>query len=159
MLSRLFAAASLLVAMISISAQQTAVPATPPRPGMALSSTSIEDGAIIPNKYTQNVPTPTSPELEWKNIPAGVVSYALIMHDPDNAGRKMTADTLHWMAFNIPGHRNQPAGRRFRRGNAARRHGPDEERTRHRWLPWTGCGRARDRTITTPLSSTRWTPS
>lgn len=104
---RLFAAGVLLLSG-SMLAQQAAQapptpPAGPPKPGMALSSTSIEDGNIIPDKYTQKVPTPVSPELEWKNVPAGVVSYTLIMHDPDNAGRKMTADTLHWMAFNIPG--------------------------------------------------------
>ncbi len=98
--------AVLALCSVSVVAQQAApvaAPAGPPRPGMALSSTSIEDGNIIPDKYTQKVPTPVSPELEWKNVPAGVVSYTLIMHDPDNAGRKMTADTLHWMAFNIPG--------------------------------------------------------
>ncbi len=105
---RLFAMAAVLASgSIMASAQQTAPPAaapsTPPKPGLALSSTSIEDGGIIPNKYTQNVPTPVSPELEWKNAPAGVVTYALIMHDPDNAGQRKTADTVHWLAFNIPG--------------------------------------------------------
>ena len=99
----LFVLGALLLAGPAFAQQTAAPPATPPRPGMALSSTSIEDGNIIPDKYTQKAPTPVSPELEWKNVPAGVVSYTLIMHDPDNAGRKMTADTLHWMAFNIPG--------------------------------------------------------
>ncbi len=83
---------------------QQAAPATPPKPGMALSSTSIEDGGIIPDKYTQkSAATPVSPELQWTNIPEGVVTYALIMHDPDNASQHKVADTLHWMAFNIPG--------------------------------------------------------
>ena len=100
----LFTVSAALMLSGSMFAQQAAAPpAAPPKPGMTLSSTSIEDGSIIPDKYTQKSAMPVSPELEWKNAPAGVVSYTLIMHDPDNAGRKMTADTLHWMAFNIPG--------------------------------------------------------
>ncbi len=32
-----------------------------------------------------------------------MVSFALIMHDPDTAPQKKVEDILHWMAFNIPG--------------------------------------------------------
>jgi hypothetical protein len=75
----------------------------PARPGLTLTSPAFEDGAIIPNKYTQSDPNPVSPKLEWTNVPAGVVSYALIMHDPDTAPNKRSEDILHWMIFNIPG--------------------------------------------------------
>lgn len=110
-------ACTLLCSSALLTAQQAgSPPAAPPKPGMTLSSTSIEDGGIIPDKYTQkSTATPVSPELEWKNVPAGVVSYVLIMHDPDNAPQHSYLDTLHWMAFNIPGTatslpENVPAG-------------------------------------------------
>jgi Raf kinase inhibitor-like YbhB/YbcL family protein len=57
---------------------------------------------VIPNKYTQSDPSPVSPKLAWTNVPAGVVTFALIMHDPDTAPQKKAEDILHWMAFNIP---------------------------------------------------------
>lgn len=105
---RRFAMSAVLLSGLTMAAAQQsaappAAPATPPKPGLALSSTSIQDGGIIPNKYTQNVPAPVTPELEWKNVPAGVVTYALIMQDPDNASQRKTAVTVHWIAFNIPG--------------------------------------------------------
>jgi Raf kinase inhibitor-like YbhB/YbcL family protein len=77
----------------------------PKGPGMAMSSPDFEDGGVIPNKFTQNdanVPA-ISPKLEWTNVPMGTMSFALIMHDPDNALNKKADDVLHWMAFNIPG--------------------------------------------------------
>jgi len=76
---------------------------TPPRPGLTLTSSAFDDGGIIPNRYTQSDPSPVSPKLDWTNVPPGVVSFTLIMHDPDTAPKKGTEDILHWMAFNIPG--------------------------------------------------------
>ena len=75
----------------------------PPGPGLTLTSPDFEDGGIIPNKYTQADPNPISPKLEWTHVPAGTVSFALILHDPDVALQKKTDDVLHWMIFNIPG--------------------------------------------------------
>jgi len=75
----------------------------PPGPGLTLTTSAFEDGGIIPAKYTQNATHPVSPQLGWTNVPANVVSFALIMHDPDTAPQKKTEDILHWMAFNIPG--------------------------------------------------------
>jgi len=75
----------------------------PPTPGMALSSPDFQDGGIIPDKFTQAVPMPVSPKLEWTNVPATAQSFVLIMHDPDNALNGGTDDVLHWMMFNIPG--------------------------------------------------------
>src|ERR1700722_1989926 len=75
----------------------------PAGPGLTLTSPAFEDGAVIPNKYTQADANPVSPKLEWKNVPAGTVSFVLLMHDPDVAMGKKTDDVTHWMAFNIPG--------------------------------------------------------
>ena len=44
-----------------------------------------------------------SPKLTWTNVPDGVVSFALILHDPDTSLNKTTNEVLHWMIFNIPG--------------------------------------------------------
>ena len=79
-------------------------PATPPPPPFTLSSASFQDGGVIPDKYTQANPSCcVSPALSWVNAPGGTVTYTLLMHDPDNAPQKKVQDTLHWMAFNIPG--------------------------------------------------------
>lgn len=77
--------------------------AAPAKPGIILTSTAFEDGAIIPGKYTQAVPNPVTPELAWINVPTGTVTFALIVHDPEGAPQKQTADVLHWIMFNIPG--------------------------------------------------------
>src|SRR5580700_1753886 len=82
----------------------------PAGPGLTLTSPDFEDGAVIPNKYTQADPNPVSPKLEWKNVPAGTVSFVLLMHDPDVAMGKKTDDVTHWMAFNIPGTATELAG-------------------------------------------------
>jgi Raf kinase inhibitor-like YbhB/YbcL family protein len=81
---------------------QGGAPATPPPPPLILSTSSFTDGGVIPDKYTQTSPSPVSPALSWINTPAGTQSFTLIMHDPDGAPRKGSADVLHWMAFNIP---------------------------------------------------------
>jgi Raf kinase inhibitor-like YbhB/YbcL family protein len=82
---------------------QGAAPKAPPKPGLTITSTAFEDGGIIPAKYTQADSSPVSPKLEWTNVPAGTVTFALILHDPDVALQKKTDDVLHWMIFNIPG--------------------------------------------------------
>jgi Raf kinase inhibitor-like YbhB/YbcL family protein len=93
---------ALLLASVPALAQAPAAPATPPPPPFVLTSTSFQDGGVIPDKYTQATPAPVSPALAWTNAPAGTASFTLIMHDPDTAPRKSTTDILHWMAFNIP---------------------------------------------------------
>jgi Raf kinase inhibitor-like YbhB/YbcL family protein len=74
----------------------------PPQPGLTLTTSAFEDGGIIPNKYTQADPNPVSPKLEWSHVPAGTVTFVLLMHDPDGAPQKKLEDVTHWMAFNIP---------------------------------------------------------
>jgi Raf kinase inhibitor-like YbhB/YbcL family protein len=75
----------------------------PPGPGLTLTTTGFEDGGIVPNKYSQADPNPVSPPLQWSHVPAGTVSFVLLMHDPDTALQKKLGDVTHWMAFNIPG--------------------------------------------------------
>jgi Raf kinase inhibitor-like YbhB/YbcL family protein len=74
----------------------------PPVPGLTLTTPAFTDGGIVPNKFTQSDPNPISPKLEWTNVPAATVSFALIMHDPDVAVQRKVDDVLHWLIFNIP---------------------------------------------------------
>lgn len=103
--SRLSIAAYIMV-MTSVLAvaQQGAVPPAAPAPvmGMTLSSTAFDDGALIPEKYTQAVPAPVSPPLAWSYVPDGVQSFVLICEDLDAAPNKSPVGTLHWLVFNIP---------------------------------------------------------
>src|ERR1019366_4644509 len=61
-------------------AQQPAQPKGrgPGRPAFVVTSTSFDDGGVIPNKYSASDPNPVSPKLDWINAPATVVSFPLI---------------------------------------------------------------------------------
>jgi Raf kinase inhibitor-like YbhB/YbcL family protein len=83
-------------------AQQPAQPRAQARPGLMLTTTAFEDGGVIPNRYTQSDANPVSPKLDWTNVPDGVLSFALIMHDLDTAPQKNAMDYMHWMVLNIP---------------------------------------------------------
>jgi hypothetical protein len=72
-------------------------------PAMTLATTGWQDGAIIPNKYTQAVQMAVSPALTWANTPAGTQSFVLHFHDPDVALNRNTNDQVHWLVWNIPG--------------------------------------------------------
>jgi Raf kinase inhibitor-like YbhB/YbcL family protein len=74
----------------------------PAGPGLTLTSPDIEDGAVIPEKFS-NRANGTSPKLEWTHVPAGTQSFVLLFHDPDVAMGKKLDDVTHWMIFNIPG--------------------------------------------------------
>lgn len=63
-----------------------------------LSSPAFEHKGRIPQKYTCKGED-VSPPLEWKDPPSGVVSYALIMDDPDAP----VGTWVHWVIYNIPG--------------------------------------------------------
>src|SRR6185312_12584788 len=71
-------------------------------PGLTLTTTAFQDGGIIPDKYTQQVPNAVSPVLSWSNVPANTQSFVLHMHDPDVALNKNTSDVIHWIVWNIP---------------------------------------------------------
>ena len=98
----------LIAVLMSTMGAVAQTPAAPPpmaKPGLTLTTTAFEDGGIIPNKYTQAAENgaAVSPHLTWTNVPDGVVSFALILHDPDTSLTKTTNEVLHWMIFNIPG--------------------------------------------------------
>jgi Raf kinase inhibitor-like YbhB/YbcL family protein len=105
------ACGAVLVAMV-VGAEQRGV--QPPVPGgrgsgrgrgaiqvMALSAL-WPDGGTIPARFTQ-AGGEESPPLEWTNVPDGVASFVLLVHDPDAAIGNGTDDILHWLVWNIPG--------------------------------------------------------
>lgn len=74
----------------------------PQGPGLTLTSPDVEDGAIIPEKFSNRAKGP-SPKLEWSHVPQGTESFILLFHDPDVALNKKLDDVTHWLIFNIPG--------------------------------------------------------
>lgn len=99
----LYAVAVLALAVGGAFSQDKGKGKAPAPPGLALTSPDFQDGAVIPDKFTQAVQGAPSPTLQWTNVPMGTQSFALILHDPDVAIGKNPEDVLHWMAFNIPG--------------------------------------------------------
>jgi Raf kinase inhibitor-like YbhB/YbcL family protein len=64
---------------------------------MKITSSAFTEGNMIPAKYTcdgQDI----SPPLEWKDVPAGIKSFALICDDPDAP----MGTWVHWVVYNIP---------------------------------------------------------
>lgn len=62
-----------------------------------LSSPAFDPGNTIPVAYScdgDNI----SPPLQWRNVPQGTQSLALIMDDPDAPGNAW----VHWVLYNIP---------------------------------------------------------
>jgi Raf kinase inhibitor-like YbhB/YbcL family protein len=107
---RLVLQAFLLLAVSGAALAQTP-PAAPPAPGrggprpppLMLSSTALQDGGVIPDKYTAASQTPLVPPLSWTNTPAGTQSFVLIVHDVDVVMGRGLGDNPHWIVFNIPG--------------------------------------------------------
>ncbi len=62
-----------------------------------LSSPAFVAGTQIPVRYTCDG-NDESPPLSWRDAPAGVQSFALIMDDPDAP----MGTWVHWVIFNIP---------------------------------------------------------
>lgn len=68
-----------------------------------LSSPSLNPAKPLENKFVFNSfgcqGENKSPELEWKNAPAGTKSFAVTVYDPD---APTGSGWWHWTAFNIP---------------------------------------------------------
>jgi Raf kinase inhibitor-like YbhB/YbcL family protein len=62
-----------------------------------LATTAFSAGGAIPKKFTCDGPD-VSPELTWKEPPAGTQSFAVIMDDPD-APR---GTWVHWVLYDLP---------------------------------------------------------
>src|SRR5215831_19128520 len=62
-----------------VAAQDTAKKAAM-GPGLTLTTPAFADGGEIPAKFTQSDPKPISPRLQWTNVPANTITFALIMH-------------------------------------------------------------------------------
>ena len=66
----------------------------------SISSPAFSEGANIPSKFTCDAGQQNpSPELAWKDAPAGTKSFVLIMHDPD---APLAGGFTHWVLFDIP---------------------------------------------------------
>ncbi len=94
-------AASAIV-LSSFCASQDANAADP----FMLRSPAFEDNGKLEKKFANNTPTNPncvgeniSPPLQWMNPPAGTVSYALLMFDPEGRGG---LGVSHWVAYGIP---------------------------------------------------------
>jgi Raf kinase inhibitor-like YbhB/YbcL family protein len=69
---------------------------------MELHSTSFEPGAIIPVHHTCDGAN-CSPPLAWFDLPAGTMSLALIVDDPDAPDPAAPKRIwVHWVLYNIP---------------------------------------------------------
>jgi Raf kinase inhibitor-like YbhB/YbcL family protein len=67
---------------------------------LTLTSPAFTNDGNIPSKFTCDAGMQNpSPELEWKDAPAGTKSFALIMHDPD---APLANGFTHWVLFDIP---------------------------------------------------------
>jgi Raf kinase inhibitor-like YbhB/YbcL family protein len=64
---------------------------------MQLASTAFTEGGAIPAKLTCDG-TNVSPPLEWRGVPAGTKSLALIADDPDASG----GTWVHWVLYDLP---------------------------------------------------------
>ena len=64
---------------------------------MKVESTALEEGGMIPRKYTCDGED-VSPPLSWGEAPKGTACLVLICDDPD-APR---GTWVHWVLFNLP---------------------------------------------------------
>jgi Raf kinase inhibitor-like YbhB/YbcL family protein len=67
----------------------------------ALSSKSFSSGSDIPKKFTCDG-ADVSPELSWKDAPAGTTSFVLVADDPDAPAGTWT----HWVLYDLPSQTN-----------------------------------------------------
>jgi len=69
-----------------------------------ITSSSFEDGGLIPARYTCDG-ADVSPPLQWDAVPEGTKSIALICDDPDAP----MGTWVHWVLFNLPSEANELA--------------------------------------------------
>ncbi len=91
--------ALMFLVMIACAGPSSSPPPTPPAT-MELTSPAFGDGEMIPPRYTCDGED-VSPPLQWKDVPEGTRSFALIVDDPDAP----VATFVHWVLYNIPAER------------------------------------------------------
>ena len=74
-----------------------------------LSSTTFEDGKLMPKNVANNaanshnnsncVGENVSPQFSWTNVPEGAKSFVFLMTDPEG---RASASVFHWVAYGIP---------------------------------------------------------
>ena len=92
---------------------------------MKVTSSSFDDGGVIPAEYAFCAPDPKTrvalsrnlnPQLAWVEVPMGTKSFAIVCHDPDvpskgddvnQAGRTVPkslprVDFFHWVLVDLP---------------------------------------------------------
>ena len=80
----------------------------PKKDAFALTSADFKDNGVLATQYANTGAASSggecggknvSPQLSWKNVPAGTKSFAFLMLDPDGAGGMGVS---HWVAYGIP---------------------------------------------------------
>ena len=94
-----------------------------PESDLTLTSPAFAGGEPIPQRYTCDG-ADVSPPLSWSGAPAGTVSFALIVDDPDAP----VGTWVHWVLYNIPADlrglgEDLPAGERLDDGSIHGRNG------------------------------------
>lgn len=75
---------------------------TRPLMSLALTSSAFAHGGEIPAHFTCEG-ADASPPLAWSGVPAGTVSLALIVDDPDAPDPAAPRHTwVHWVMYNLP---------------------------------------------------------
>ncbi len=65
-------------------------------PSLRLASSAFADAARIPARFTCDG-AGVSPPLQWADPPAGTAQLAIVVDDPDAAGRPF----VHWVVWNL----------------------------------------------------------
>jgi len=86
----------LAVALTAIAGAQSQTMSSSTPKAFQLKADAFDAGAPIPRQYTCDG-ADQSPHLHWTDPPAGTVSVALVMDDPDAP----SGVWVHWVAWNI----------------------------------------------------------
>jgi len=68
----------------------------------AVTSPAFTNGGKLPVSGAQRAcggGSSVSPPLTWSNVPAGVTSFAIVLHDPD---APVPGGFVHWVTYGIP---------------------------------------------------------